>query len=159
MSKELTQEELKRLLDYNPETGVFTRLVGITYNSPLGSEAGSIAIIGYRYICLLGSKYLAHRLAWFYVHGVWPNGEIDHINGDRADNRIGNLRVVTHAENQHNTPKAKGYYRREYGRWSADIKVNNVKIRLGTFPTEADARAAYLEAKKIYHPTAPQMKA
>lgn len=148
----LTQDELKRILKYDHETGVFAWRAVANKKRP-GDIAGSTNGRGYRQIGIGGRDYSAHRLAWMYVHGVWPT-EIDHINGVRDDNRLANLRVVTKNENQHNRPTAKGYSRYRRG-WLARIVVNNVQHFLGTFTTENDARTAYLEAKKHYHPSAP----
>ena len=100
-TRTLTQDRLKELLHYDPETGVFTRRV-----SAGGKKAGSIAgadhNMGYRQISIGGKLYLAHRLAWLYVHGEWPGVCIDHINQVKNDNRIANLRDVPWGVNQEN---------------------------------------------------------
>lgn len=105
MSTNLTHSDLVRLLDYNPETGLFTwkaKRCGTKH----GSVAGSIdPSHGYRRIKIDGHLYLAHRLAWFYVCGEWPAHEIDHIDRARANNRIANLRPATRSENQCNKPR------------------------------------------------------
>lgn len=158
----LTQERLKEIYAYTSETGVFIRRVSVGGNRA-GEQAGSIASNGYRIIGIDGHYFRAHRLAWLYAHGVMPDGQIDHINGCRADNRIMNLRVVTHAENQHNVwhPKAnsttglQGVSRcARSGKWRAGIVVSNRKIWIGRFDTPELAHAAYIQAKAEMHPSA-----
>lgn len=87
---------LRSCLAYDPDTGVFTRLKTDNPNpaAVVGGVAGHVQPHGYRHIRVGDHRYLAHRLAWFYVYGVWPADEIDHINRDRDDNRISNLRLV-----------------------------------------------------------------
>ncbi|HBV6026302.1 TPA: HNH endonuclease [Klebsiella aerogenes] len=99
----------------------------------------------------------AHRVAWILAHGVIPDGlQVDHINGIRDDNRLCNLRLVTNRENSHNRRSAKGYrWHKKRGKWHSSIKLDGRTIHLGLFATEAEARAAYLSAKRVYHPTSP----
>ena len=98
-----------------------------------------------------------HRLVYKIHNPDWDmfdsstDNSIDHINGNSLDNRIENLRVVTHQGNQHNQVRAKGYSLTRSGRYGAHIKLNNKKIHLGTYDTEDEARQAYLEGKKKYH--------
>jgi hypothetical protein len=89
-----------------------------------------------------------HRIIWALVHGVWPN-EIDHWDGDPANNRISNLRKVTRGENQQNTT-ARGTSD-NHGRWRARIRINYELINLGMYDTEEEAHRAYLDAKRKYH--------
>lgn len=94
---------LRATLLYDPDTGVFTR--AITRGSlAAGTKAGSLNRVGYWQIGVCGRTYTAQRLAWFYVHGDWPDGDIDHINRDKLDNRIANLRVISRSENLRNRP-------------------------------------------------------
>lgn len=95
MSK-LTQEVLKSLLYYDPETGIFVWLV-TRQRSPAGKEAGGYDEKGYRRICVNGTKVRAHRLAWLYMTGEWPEDQLDHINGLKDDNRFVNLREATNS--------------------------------------------------------------
>lgn len=146
----LTAERLKQVLTYNPVTGWFWR--GDTL-------AGSLNLAGYRQIRVDGKLYLAHRLAWLYVHGEWPADEIDHINGDRADNRFANLRPVTSGQNKMNSAKrsdntsgVKGVsLRADTGKWFAYINAGpgTRRVGLGCYDTLAEAAEArrYAEAK------------
>ena len=93
----------------------------------------------------------AHRLIMSFPDNFY----IDHINGNKLDNRKINLRLVTNSQNQHNQLNVRGYYKSSLNRWNASIYVNRKSIYLGSYNTEAGARAAYLEAKQKYHPTAP----
>lgn len=95
----------------------------------------------------------AHRLAWFYAYGVWPQDQIDHRNGIRSDNRICNLREATNSLNKanerrrtDNTSGFKGVHRRENGRWRARIGVGNRRLALGDFDTPEAAHTAYCQA-------------
>lgn len=100
----LTIERVRGLLDYNPETGkLFWKKT--TRVTVAGAEAGNVRAAGYRVISIDYVTYYAHRLAWFYVHGVWPKHQVDHKNGERDDNRIANLDDVTPSRNSHNTTK------------------------------------------------------
>ena len=112
---------------------------------------------GYCIIRLDDRLYTAHRLAWLYVHGQWPTHQLDHINGNRQDNRLCNLRPATNAENAQNRTRksnTSGFpgVRKTNSKWTAEIKVNYKPIRLGRFDSPEAAYAAYLEAKRKYHP-------
>lgn len=155
----LTQSDLKRLLDYNPETGAFTwKLVDNNRLRP-GDVAGSIRKSGYINLGVQGALYLAHRLAWLYVNGQWPAGELDHINRDRSDNRIVNLREVTREQNcqnmlkpSNNTSGYKGVtFDRRKNMWMAKIYTRKRSRFLGYWHRAEDAGAAYAAAAAKIH--------
>ena len=145
MSKQtVTQERLKELLDYNPETGDFTwrKTTGGRLG---GTVAGAIAKnAGYTQIRVDRRKYFAHRLAFLWMTGEWPEDMVDHINRNRADNRWCNLREANRSLNNLNNG-AKGYC------WIAKDKKFMAKVSgryIGSFDTEHEARQAYLAAKR-----------
>lgn len=158
MSKaDLTAERLRELLHYDPETGVFTWKTKPGRRIRLGAQAGSAAQ-GYLEIGVCGGRYRAHRLAWLYVYGVWPKHDIDHIDGNRANNAIANLRDVTRAVNIQNMRRPKPGNKSGYlgvapcsSRWSAQVHVAGKKRHLGVFDTPELAHAAYVEAKRRLH--------
>jgi hypothetical protein len=159
----LTAERLRELMDYDPETGVFTRRVhaGARGRGRAGDVAGSVDDKGYIRIVVDGRRRLAHRLAWLYVTGEWPAEQIDHISGVRDDNRMCNLREATHAENCRNAKRRsgrtgfKGVVPRG-NRYIARIKKGGRCIHLGTFETPEAAHAAYrLGAVEHYGEFAP----
>jgi hypothetical protein len=157
----LTQERLKELLHYDPETGVFTNRATRNQLAKAGTEAGFVTSPqGYRSIGIKGRQYRSHRLAWLYVYGAWPEGDIDHINGVCDDNRIANLRDVSTSENCQNQRTVRSNSKsgligaRQFrpGKWQSQIKVNGRCIHLGTFYSPEEAHAAYIAAKRKYHP-------
>lgn len=147
----ITQVQLKELLHYDPETGIFTRLRG----KGKGTIAGTLHH-GYIEIRAGGPIYGAHRLAWLYVHGELPENEIDHRDGNRSNNRISNLREATRQDNninrkrpKHNASGIKGVFlEKRYGTWTAQITHNGNQMNLGSFKTKEEA-AAVLTAKRI----------
>lgn len=147
---ELTQEYLKSILDYDPATGVFTRLVN-RQCVKAGERAGYATEHGYIRIGIAGKGHRAHRLAWLFMTGEWPGGQIDHINGVREDNRWANLREATHGQNRMNAMSPlnkcglKGVTRNG-NNWMAQIRVQKQRIYLGTFASKEDAHAAYCAA-------------
>lgn len=155
----VTEDELKRLLSYDPESGEFRWLV-CSPKKPqmLGTVAGT-PLLGYTVIRINRRGYKAHRLAWLYMHGEMPSCDIDHINCLKSDNRLANLRLCTKAGNGQNTRKRpnmssryKGVSRRRLtGKWKAGIDVQGRKIYLGYHDTEEAAYAAYREAALRYH--------
>lgn len=150
----LTAERVKQLLDYDPATGSFTWRENRGGTARRGGRAGSINVLGYVDIGVSGRRCLGHRLAWLYVHGAWPPHEIDHINGNPADNRIANLRLATRTQNVRNTRRrhdnssgVKGvYWIARCGKWRADIRVAGKGKHLGYFNRIEDAAAAYERA-------------
>lgn len=158
-NKPLVQQQVHDALHYDAETGIFVWRVGRRGTARAGSRAGSLKSGGYRHLMLHGTRYEEHRLAWFYVHGVWPVGEVDHINRVKDDNRIANLREVTRSENQQNTTlqsnNTSGYrgvsWNRKDKRWTAQIVCNGVRKHLGSFKDVVAAQEAYKTAAAILH--------
>lgn len=155
----LTRERLAEIIDYNPLTGDFQWKAQSRFglrrdlSKPVMSKMNGNGYVSYM---LEGKRYLAHHLAWFFVHGLFSSGFLDHINGNRSDNRIANLREATPAENARNgkgwvergrTGRLKGAYPSKL-RWAATIRVNRKLIYLGQFPTEQAAHEAYVKAAK-----------
>ena len=163
--KELTQARLKSLLSYNPETGDFTWLVG-GRRRRLGEIAGGPRCVGsekfYVVIGIDGKLYYAHRLAWLYIYDAWPKNGIDHVDQNSLNNRLSNLRDVTHSENHKNQKMSKNnssgvmgvHFDNKSQKWRAQIHVNGKSIHLGLFELKADAIAARrnAEVKYGYHP-------
>jgi len=154
----ITAERLRFLVNYNPETGNFTWKIS-RRKCKIGSEIGCIAKTGYKMIRLDNMLYLSHRLAWLYVYGNWPVNQIDHINGNRLDNSLANLREATNMENAQNRFNLRknnksGFagVRKENNKWLAEIKVNYIPIRIGLFNTPEEASQAYIKEKHIRHP-------
>jgi hypothetical protein len=155
-TQQITQTRLKILLNYDPDTGAFTWRLS-RRKCTVGSKAGCLMRHGYITIRLDDRLYTAHRLAWLHVHGVWPSEQLDHINKNRSDNRICNLREATNAENAQNQKRRdnkSGFsgVRKENKKWLAEIKVNYKVTRLGLFETPEEAHAVYLKAKHELHP-------
>lgn len=95
----ITQERLKELLEYDPETGIFTNRVQRHLRGKIGEPTGKPNKLGYVFITLEKSTYHASRLAWLYMTGTWAEGDVDHINRNRSDNRWANLQVLSHQDN------------------------------------------------------------
>lgn len=160
----VTPARLREVLHYDPATGIFTwRYSRKGRPGKAGAVAGSVCDRGYRYICIDRIKYLAHRLAWLYVHGEWPACEIDHRDGVRGANWIGNLRPATSTMNKQNQRRARVdnlsggmlgvSIQRDNGdvRYRARIMVQGKEIGLGRFDSPEAAHAAYVEAKRRLH--------
>lgn len=153
-------EQVAALLSYNPETGALTWLVQTSSRALVGDEAGCIERQGYCVIRIERKLYQAHRLAWLLTHRKWPDNEIDHINGERSDNRIANLRDVTHFENMQNRKSSpnksknpnrlRGTTQTPSGKWQAHIRLNGERRYLGLFDSAEDANAAYETAKTMH---------
>jgi hypothetical protein len=149
----LTHSRLREYLTYDETSGRMTMNIKVGGRG-IGDEAGSHNAAGYRQVMIDRRVYLGHRLAWLYVHGEWPNGYIDHINGDKSDNRIANLRACSMSQNlantrrpRHNTSGFKGVsWSRMCRKWQAHIMVQQKSVYLGLYLTKEDAHAAYLAA-------------
>jgi hypothetical protein len=147
-------------IEYDQETGEFRWKKGFNNHVRVGSIAGSAAPRGYWRVKFRQRFFIAHRLAWWFVNGVIPAGHVDHINGDKRDNRISNLRVVTESENQQaifrprrdSTTGFRGVRKTRYG-FNAEIRVSKKRVSLGVYRTAEEASAAYLSAKAVLHPS------
>jgi len=159
MTGELTQERLKELLHYDPQTGVFTWKVCIGRRSPAGTIVKGDATSRYVRIQIEKVSYRAHRLAWLYQTGQWPSGDIDHINGDKKDNRFSNLREATRSQNlsnigpqKNNKSGFKGVcFNKMVSLWEAQITKNYQHRRLGYFNCPREAAHAYNKAAIELH--------
>lgn len=138
---------VEEYLTYNPNTGeiVWIKDKG---RARAGDLAGSFDFYGYLIIRLNGVRYKAHRLAWYLHYGKWPEKDIDHVNRNKSDNRIENLREVSARENASNTLRFnKGaYFDKERGKWRASAVLGGKSKNLGRFTTQGEAQAAYSEA-------------
>ena len=149
---------IPELLDYNPITGEFRWKIDRTYNAKAGSIAGVINGHGYRYITVQGKLYRASRLAWFLSYGEWPENQIDHIDQNRSNDVLSNLREITHQENlqnssmnKNNTSGVKGvHWVKTHSKWRAMIQVDKIPIVLGYFSNKWDAICARKAADYKY---------
>lgn len=158
--KEIPLSDLRSILRYEPETGLLYWLKQTGTRTPEGCVAGhyrkenDYVIVGYE-----GERYSAHRIAWALYYGEWPQLPIDHINMDRKDNRISNLRLATVSENNINRPKQsnnttgfKGVtFNKRTGKFAAKITFKKVTKCLGCFKTAEEAARAYQLAAKELH--------
>ncbi len=153
----LTAARLREVLVYSPDDGVF-RYACTRGPKVQGDPAGTITSHGYVAIKLDGQMHKAHRLAWFWQHGAWPEHDIDHINGDKKDNRISNLRDVPRRVNVENKRRARADNQLGClgvsmlrGKFRAAIHVRGKHHHIGYFTTQAEAADAYLLAKRSLH--------
>jgi len=155
----LTQKELKRNLSYNPDDGSFIRVIANSGAVKIGDRAGSIHNHGYISIKVNSKCYLAHRLVFLYIDGIFPQNHVDHINHIKTDNRLVNLRKVTCQENHKNVTLQKSNtsgvvgvnYDKKGSNWRARIGVNKDRINLGCFLDKFDAICARKSAEKRYN--------
>ena len=165
----ITAERLRSILDYDPDTGIFiwrkrsditpSRIRNMWNSRWAGKQAGSpCQSHGYRAVSINHVHYLMHRLAWLYVHGEWPAETIDHINRDRLDNRISNLRLATPSQQMSNHPPKNNITglpgvtfhkgKKAKKRYSAKISVNRTTHSLGYFETPEEAHEVYKKAAR-----------
>jgi hypothetical protein len=139
----VSRNRLQQALLYDNESGIFRWKVD-------GRLAGTLTAYGYVRIEIDGKPYLAHRLAWLWVHGMLPTKQVDHINRDRLDNRIENLREASNQENSRNKVSGRNRsgrkgvrWHKRAGKWAAAITINAKEIHLGLFDNLEAASAAY----------------
>ncbi len=145
---------LRTVLDYDQETGVFRWRCdrpGVR-----AGVAGGVAVHGYWRLKVDGRFWYAHRLAWFYVYGEIPDREIDHIDGNRANNAIANLRAASTRQNQQNKIArlpSSGFrgVRKQCNKWCAKIRIDGKYTHIGSYDTPEAASAAYEEAAAKHH--------
>lgn len=157
MADRISHSELLRLVDYDPETGIFTRKVRTSNRVHVGDRVGTISGAGYWMGHIGGYFAYLHQFAWLYVHGGWPERDIDHENTIKTDNRFSNLRLATDSQNLSNTGRKsnntsgfKGVTAKR-DKWAAEIKFDGRRFRLGSFHTKEQAYAAYCEAAHRIH--------
>jgi hypothetical protein len=156
----ITAEKLRQITAYNAESGELIWKVMLNPRGPVGATVGNLMATGYRQTQMFGNKYYIHRLVWLYVTGSWPTSEIDHIDGNKSNNRFGNLREATVSENQQNRKKPQansalgllGVSRNGKHSFRATIKFDGKFHHIGNFPTPEAAHAAYLAKKRQVHP-------
>ncbi len=163
-TKPLTVERLGEVLSYEPEMGLFRWKRRTSNRVKVGDVAGRMNGNGYIRISIDGGHYYAHRLAWLWANGAWPEFEVDHRDGDRSNNRIENIRQASHAENGQNqalratnTSGRHGVsWSRQHCKWAAYIVSGGKKRHLGLFDCLDKAASAYLEAKRLMHSFQPE---
>ncbi len=155
----LTQSRLKELLHYNPETGLFT-WIKRTGSARAGRVAGIVNHYGYIHIKVDRKSYYAQRIVWLYVHGEFPDKDIDHINRDKKDNRLENLRLATRGENimnrgiqKNNKSGYRGVHQCKVSKkWIAATRIDNKQTAIGRFDNKEDAFEAYKKVVTKKHP-------
>lgn len=158
MDSGLTLERLREVIVYDPETGNMIWRVDTGKKRLIGRKVGSVDGHGYRGTMIDHHKFRVHRLAWFYVYGEWPTTDIDHINGDRDDNRIANLRLATRSQNNINRDRNNGYGRigvsqyGKHGKWRVCITVGYQQISRGCYEKFEDAVKAREAAEQEFYP-------
>ena len=154
----ITQKQLKKLLHYNHNTGIFTRIKRTSNSVKVGDIAGWNDSNGYIKISVQNKSYRAHRLAWLYMTGKWPKDKIDHINHICDDNRWVNLREATNQENNKNASLSKANtsgisgvsWDKQADKWRAQIGANSKSVRLGLFVDKFEAVCARKSAENKY---------
>ncbi len=164
-SKELalSLEQARELFSYDPDTGVLTWKKGFKCGAnrvaPAGTIAGCTDSYGYLVTRTNRSGYKNHRLSWLLYYGEWPKGSVDHIDGDKANNRIANLRIATNSENLQNQRKPMRHNKlgilgvsMRGDKYTTKVHVNGADHYLGVFDTPEEAHEAYIKAKRDLHP-------
>jgi hypothetical protein len=155
--KDITVDEVREAFDYNEETGELIWKIKPCKKVGIGVVAGSYDKNGYRRLGYKSKNYFIHRLVWAYVHGKFPPNDIDHIDGNPANNKIGNLRAVSHEENlknsklhKNNTSGVAGVSKYKSLGWIACIGISGKKVHLGCFDDFFEACCARKSAESKY---------
>jgi hypothetical protein len=159
MSKpDITAEQLRKILEYSAETGVLVWKIRPSRAVKAGDVAGCVDNNGYVTVGINRRIYKSHRLAWLIVHGVWPNGLIDHIDGNKSNNRLSNLRLVNETGNAENVRRPNKRNKSGFmgviwfqNKWRASITIKHKTKWLGDYATPEEAHQVYLDAKRSYH--------
>ena len=143
--------ELQEFFDYDPLTGLLVWKKSLNARAPVGAQAGTIDAYGYLIVGFKGHTYKVHRIAYYLGSCIDPKDlTIDHINRDKSDNRLANLRLATRLQQMMNR-EAKGYtWSKSRNKWQAGIRVNGKLKYLGRFNTKEEAAAAYEKAATLY---------
>lgn len=155
----LTFEEVSRLLAYEPETGILRWVKSPNSRIKVSSKAGSKSGFGYVKLKINRKEYFAHRIAWLLHYGHWPSGQIDHIDNDRANNAIANLRVCTASQNQRNqkirrsnSSGIKGvYWDANLGKWKVQVRGDGRIQYGGHYTSISDAECAARDLRIRLH--------
>jgi len=152
-------QKIKEFIDYNPNTGAMTWKKVLSNRTKAGAKCGAnIDSKGYARVCFDGKQYRAHRVAWALFYNEEPRNQVDHINGNRLDNRISNLRLATNTQNSRNANISKNntsgvtgvtYYTAAQ-KWMAQIMVDRKNVYLGIFLAKEDAIKARKQAEDSY---------
>lgn len=155
----LKHEDALRLFNYDRDTGILTWKNPPEYSRFIHGSVVGHKINGYLRVKIYGMQLYVHRIAWLITHNDWPNGVIDHINGDRSDNRISNLRAVTNTQNswnskmrKNNSSGVKGVtFNSAANKWVGRIRVDGKRIHVGCFDDIEEAKIAMEDARIKYH--------
>lgn len=152
-SVEITYDEVRKLFDYDPETGKMIRKITTSSRAQRGYTAGCKNASGYLVVRIGKTLYYVHRLIWLWMTGTWPVMSIDHINRNPSDNRWENLRDVSYSDNAHNKEPASGVYWAPRDKvWVATLQYQGVKTHIGQHKDRTTAERMYAEHKKRYVP-------
>ena len=151
----ITKERLEQFVRYEPTTGLLTWIISPGGRAKIGATVGSKHSRGYREARIDGCRLFVHQAVWVLMTGSWPSHQIDHINGDRSDNRWGNLRAAMQYQNSANMRRRpsnqsgfKGVVKTNKNGWTAYIHVSGKTRYLGVFSTPEAASAAYENAAR-----------
>lgn len=156
--RNISIEDVRQWLRYDPDTGHLWWIQRPGGKASMDAPAGTIRPDGRRQVKVCGRAFKAHRICWALHYGQWPDGDIDHANGNPSDNRVTNLRDATKTENNRNQKKRAGCssglkgvtWDKQWRKWRANIRVNKRLIRLGAFDDEYEAHLAYCQAADEY---------